>query len=257
MSIPSGTYKTEVPSTDEVQDAIKTIRDADEIKKHELYDFLKDLEIYKFWLSQRQDTTKTIQTLKGALDWRQTYNFYNLPAEDFSDLDTLKKFYRCGVSKLGMSVFIWKSSLHIPASDYAETERTLRYILHVLTKGWQDGTISDRIVFIIDRFGATPANRDLTLAKLLATVLPAQLPEILHETYIVPTSWWATLLWNAVKFILDPVTVSKFKFVAEKDVSQIHENVDPIYLPQDLRGETKINPENQEDVSLDPVVEVK
>ncbi|KAI9146087.1 CRAL-TRIO domain-containing protein [Paraphysoderma sedebokerense] len=223
--------KTIVPDTPAAQEFIAKARNDDTITQHELYNRLTDLDIYKFFVGHKLNEKNALEALKKTLDWRKTFNYYNLPNEEFADLEAIGKWYKSGSAKNGTSLFIWRTVLHKPCATDEQVQREFRFIMYVLSKGWFDGTTTDRITVVLDYFDTTFAHKDLALTKIAAVSLSQHFPEVLDEVILVPSNWLVSFLWNTVRLFLDPVTVAKIKLLGSSDAHKTLERIDAQYLP--------------------------
>ncbi|KAL7747744.1 hypothetical protein RI367_006866 [Sorochytrium milnesiophthora] len=197
---------------------VKRIRTDAQLQDYDLAN-LTDSHIYRCYKGDGGDVDKAFNRVKSTLAWRKEFDYEAIFSEDFGDIAAIGKLCRLPVPTAdGYTVFMWRTRLHVPG-DAAATRRLIRFFIREIAGGWRDGTVSDKMLLLVDRSDATPANRDLNMAIDASKIFNVHFPEIMHRLYIFPSGWLVTAAWAIVKAFLDPATRDKAVMVNQADIA--------------------------------------
>ncbi|KAL7747743.1 phosphatidylinositol transfer protein csr1 [Sorochytrium milnesiophthora] len=228
-------YKIPVEDSPEYRALIDRVRADEDLKQLSSASFT-DRDIFRFFLADDFDSDKAFERICNTLKWRKEVSWDTLLEQDFSDIETSHEVYQCpGLSRDGMAVFMWRSRVHY--AGRFSNERLVLFLAQIVKRGWEQGTLSDKIIVVMDQTDAGMANNDLGFNKYMISTFDAHFPEFLSKVALAPTGWVIRGVWMAVAPFLNPKTRSKVLLLSDQDFRPtLAEWVDPQYLPTRLGG---------------------
>jgi hypothetical protein len=207
-----------------------------------------DETLARFLIARNGDHVKAREMLREHIVWRKD----NPPVSKETCLgEILKgKVYYHGKDKEGHPLAIYRPRLNDPATrDMEEMSKMVMW--------WASVIIADmppeisKCTILIDRTDV--GNPDKEFVHAFSSVFQNNYPERVSKVIVYPGGWLFVLLWNAIKWFLDPVTQAKVKPVMY--LEGVQEFIDDEFIPRSMGGECDYDfDQSGADLPSDPVL---
>lgn len=193
-----------------------------------------ELTFVRFLRGRKHGEEKAYRALYRNLEWRKDHSvnsiFDQIP-EFLSELNA-EKIVQHGVDRAGHPVIYMLANRHDRA--HSSPERLRQLVIYTMEKVMRDvNPENERVLVVFDLAGFSLMHMDNDFVKMLVNIMAFNCPETMESTLIVNAPFMFRACWALIKGFLDPVTVSKVKFIVER--KELFEFI----APEDLHPHVK------------------
>lgn len=241
--------------TTQQKELVETIKKDLGLKLECFPDFNTTFHIVRFLKARKWDIEKTKKMLDDYFNWRTENDYYEICKFNFSPYhQTLRDNFLSGqyfTDKEGRPVLIEQLGIANPKELFKTfNENHMKYyyiqfferLLHIQMPicSKMMGKRVDKVVQIFDMREVNVKklfdNSFIKFIKFVSKIGQDFYPEILHSTYVVntPILFWG--FYNALKYLLDPVTRDRIRLFSGPATKELLEIIDADKLPISLGG---------------------
>ncbi len=182
--------------------------------------FLEDSLILRFLQSSHNDYSKTIDMILDHLKWKETIfpisineNIRKILNSGFIYVHGRDHRFRPTVV-LNPNIYVNNSSMY----NYEDWMNSITYLFDYLVKYCLIPGQVENWIIICNVMDSNILFLPKDLKQMIDT-LTRNFAGRLYSMYIINVSFFIWTVWNALKILLDPITISKIKLYSPKEVS--------------------------------------
>ncbi|KAI8818543.1 CRAL-TRIO domain-containing protein [Fimicolochytrium jonesii] len=194
----------------------------------------------KFFQMYAGDGDLAVRAIAKLLVWREGYDWFTLPQEDYADQMASGKLYFEGVDRDGFPVLIFRQERHLAKADPDGIARNVRFLIWFMDRAIRDGTIKSRVTVFLDRINVGSANTEsLAFIRHAVPQLQTAFPEIINKVAVFPAGMILYGMWKIAQPLIAPRLVKKIVICSGEFQNALFELVSPENLSRRYGGTLK------------------